>query len=742
MFAGAFHGGPSVEVFTAQGSAPLKDWKVAGKPKKLYDKQVKSFIFDLDGMTKMQVPKDERGSLALTQGFLALQVKIPPSKGFAVEIALMDTTRKRRRIVCNAGNKETVATALHARVPMGPIRRGVWLNLCFDVRDMTSRLWPGTEFQSMELISVGAACKLRRIATLRGALVDTTEDDVKLGCDRTIWQSTPIEEAPKSWQFLPGVQHVNQIFHMHKLYAWEAASRGETYTPAGHQTAEAIERLGAVSPAQAKFPAAREEPAPSPSGAQVAFGRRIEQAGAGGPPGTAGSRAQTAGSRLKTPGTAGSRLKTPGGKGTARGGTAGTSGRSPSRVDSGLASAGGARTGTAASQRSGRTSAKARSPMREVRQQRKQLSGLDARADARRQEAASRGAVEDVMGVLAKKDAQIAAMEAEIANERGGGGGGGGVLPGSPAPPPPDHQLGEEMEIRSPLGSGWAGSPRSDEPTAPEPEPEPRAKPKPKPNDRKHAGGGGGRGGAGAGAGAAGAGVRQSAQLRQQEIEKKRAHLARLEESYIARFGGPALGPHSGQQQQQQLASYGAAADSPVPSHAGSVAEELVEYADSMGTGGGYDEEDDRGAGGMHNMMPQQQQQQQHYGQQHGAADYSDGASNQYRAGYDRNRYSDEIDEGGGRGDSTTSVSLRGGAGGAGGGNFATTTGGLLGGSSTGGIGSPRSPMRASKIGFADDDDSVRLEGSHFLFLVLEFTGVRDAIHGAWAGQSRVDPQH
>ena len=28
MFAGAFHGGPAVEIFTAQGSAPLKDWKV------------------------------------------------------------------------------------------------------------------------------------------------------------------------------------------------------------------------------------------------------------------------------------------------------------------------------------------------------------------------------------------------------------------------------------------------------------------------------------------------------------------------------------------------------------------------------------------------------------------------------------------------------------------------------------------------------------------------------------------
>ena len=88
-------------MFTAQGSAPLKDWKVSGKPKKLYDKEVKSFIFELEGVSKMQIPKDERGALGLLQGFLALQVKIPPAKGFAVEIGV-DTTRKRRRIVCKS----------------------------------------------------------------------------------------------------------------------------------------------------------------------------------------------------------------------------------------------------------------------------------------------------------------------------------------------------------------------------------------------------------------------------------------------------------------------------------------------------------------------------------------------------------------------------------------------------------------------------------------------------------------
>ena len=547
---------------------------------------------------------------------------------------------------------------------MGPIARGIWLNLCFDVRDMTARLWPGVEFQSVELISVGAACKLRRIATLRGALVDTTEDDVKLGCDRTIWQSTPVEEVPKSWQFLPGVQHVNQIFHMHKLYAWEAAARGETYTPPGSQTAEAMERLGdTMSPSQAKFPAAREGAASAASGAQVAFGRRIEQAGAAIPPGTAGSRAQTAGSRVKTPGTSRSGLQTPSNRagalaGVSRGGTAGSK-RSPSRVDSGLKSdargkALGGTAGSLASQQSGRTSATLRSPnrsgrlsannrspIREARQQRKPLTGLDARADDRRQEAASRGAVDDVMSVLAKKDAQMAEIEAAVRR--------GESLA-------THHQLAEEMPLRSPLGGGWDGSPRSEDP-APEPEPEPRSSKNRQPGA-----------------------VRKSADLRQQEIERKRAHLVRLEESYIARFGGPAVGAHAGQQQRHHYHATPGALESeaslysPAPSHAGSVAEELVEYADSVGTGGDFHENEhdgDRRRGGSRG----------HY----------------ERGQYDRNRYSDEAEK-----------------------DYDRHSGGGVGvGSSGRGFGAAEShgldadgASRNISIGFADDDDSVRLEGS------------------------------
>eukprot|EP01051_Picozoa_sp_SAG22_P039204 SAG22_NODE_20509_length_265_cov_0.620482_1_plen_62_part_10 len=50
MFANTFQGGPSVEVFTAVGSNPTANWKVSpkGKPKKVYDKESKGHIFELE----------------------------------------------------------------------------------------------------------------------------------------------------------------------------------------------------------------------------------------------------------------------------------------------------------------------------------------------------------------------------------------------------------------------------------------------------------------------------------------------------------------------------------------------------------------------------------------------------------------------------------------------------------------------------------------------------------------------
>ena len=549
MFVHEYQGGAHVDVFTAQGSDPLKGWKVAGKPKKAYDKEVKSHVFELEGASKVVAPKDEkRGSLGLTQPFFVLQVKVPQSKGFSVEIGLLDATRKRRRIVCNAGNKETVSTALHARVPMGPIARGVWLNLCFDVRDMTARLWPGAEFQSIELVSVGAACKLRRMATMRGAPVDTTDDDVRLGCDRTLWQSTPVEELPKSFHFLPGVKHINQIFHMHKLYAWEAQQRGEAYAPSesGAFPAAAAAATGGLEGAgsPAKFPAARREVATASPSAAVAFGRRVEATG-GRPPSTARSL-------LKTPGTA---PKTAPAGALARKGAGRGSRRSPVR-----AAGDKARARTAGlSQRPERERAR-RSPLREARKASRQEQRRTADAAGGSPAARAQGSP------LQKQASPVRAAVQESPGAMDLGVQGMGRV--SPSPQPfPNASVGsstgelDTRDLTSPMGGGWGESS--------EPSYSPQAKAEAQP-------------------------VRESTQLRQQDIERKRAHLARLEESYAARFGGRAAPAPEAAVYGSPVGAGGGGLHGEGSSHAGSVAEELVEYADSLGTG--YEEDGGEGS--------------------------------------------------------------------------------------------------------------------------------------------------
>ncbi len=49
MFKHAYHGGPAVEVFTTSGKNPLEKWKVNGQPTKVFDSQMKGYIYNLDG---------------------------------------------------------------------------------------------------------------------------------------------------------------------------------------------------------------------------------------------------------------------------------------------------------------------------------------------------------------------------------------------------------------------------------------------------------------------------------------------------------------------------------------------------------------------------------------------------------------------------------------------------------------------------------------------------------------------
>ena len=241
-FAGTYQGGVSVELLSATGSNPLADWKVTGRPKKVYDKACKGYVFVLEGAstTRLQLPKDERQPLGLQQPFFVLQGLIPQGRAFLLELHVLDQKRRRRRIIVSSSSTQVDVTAMHARLPLGPVLRGQWLNLCFDLRNLVSELWgAGVHYCSTELIAVQPSCRIRRMATMRGSPADTTEDDVALGCERTLWQSTPVSDPPRAWQYPSSVPHVAQVYHMAKVRYYCALRAGpavvEDAYGAGHR---------------------------------------------------------------------------------------------------------------------------------------------------------------------------------------------------------------------------------------------------------------------------------------------------------------------------------------------------------------------------------------------------------------------------------------------------------------------------------------------------------------------------
>ncbi|XP_025029522.1 uncharacterized protein C3orf67 homolog [Python bivittatus] len=92
MFKNEYQGGPFVEIFSAQGKNTGTKWKIFGNPSvigKEYDKEVKGFVFVLEGSSqtnKMQLPKETKQTLGLIQQFLVLQIYVPLGQDFSAEL--------------------------------------------------------------------------------------------------------------------------------------------------------------------------------------------------------------------------------------------------------------------------------------------------------------------------------------------------------------------------------------------------------------------------------------------------------------------------------------------------------------------------------------------------------------------------------------------------------------------------------------------------------------------------------
>ncbi|XP_076984938.1 protein CFAP20DC isoform X4 [Tamandua tetradactyla] len=221
MFKNEYQGGAFVEIFSAQGKNPGAKWKILGSPSviwKEFDKEVKSFVFVLEGSSqtnKIQLPKENKQILGLIQRFLVLQIYIPLGQDFSTELLITDLGNIKRRLYLSTVHKELSSTPLHAKIPLFMIKRKIWCNLCIDMVAFTSEIFKGAVFQSLDGIIVSANCKLRKIFTLKSKPQDTAEKDAVYGV--SFPRDEPTNIIPRSCQLTTDVPQVTQLLNMTKL---------------------------------------------------------------------------------------------------------------------------------------------------------------------------------------------------------------------------------------------------------------------------------------------------------------------------------------------------------------------------------------------------------------------------------------------------------------------------------------------------------------------------------------------
>ncbi|XP_052535130.1 protein CFAP20DC isoform X1 [Tympanuchus pallidicinctus] len=244
MFKNQYQGGPSVEIFSAQGKNPGAKWRIFGNPsaiRKEYDKETKGFVFVLEGssqLNRMQLPKETRQTLGLIQPFLTLQILVPLGQDFSTELLITDLGNIKRRLYLSTVHKELSVTPLHAKIPLFMIRRKIWCNLCIDLVAFTSEIFRGAIFQSLDGIIISANCKLRKIFTLKSKPQDTAEETDT--CLVPLTPGEPTGVMPRSCQLNTDVPQVTQLLNLAKIHKPEIKCRSSPVTM--QETARLVNR--------------------------------------------------------------------------------------------------------------------------------------------------------------------------------------------------------------------------------------------------------------------------------------------------------------------------------------------------------------------------------------------------------------------------------------------------------------------------------------------------------------------
>ncbi|KAI9334773.1 hypothetical protein BDR26DRAFT_866747 [Obelidium mucronatum] len=178
-------------------------------------RDVKGYCFSCEKTGKLQLPKDDKQSAYLIQPYLILQIFVGVAQHVAIELCVSDLNQSKRRFFISTAAKETKNTALHVTLPLGFLKRGVWLNLCFDLLSLVGDTFKGQTFRCLDSIALSGTFRLRKVFTMKLPPPDTTDDyDVY---DKNITSTLGLDCIPKTLQYGIGIDHVTQVINLHRI---------------------------------------------------------------------------------------------------------------------------------------------------------------------------------------------------------------------------------------------------------------------------------------------------------------------------------------------------------------------------------------------------------------------------------------------------------------------------------------------------------------------------------------------
>ncbi|KAM9758006.1 protein CFAP20DC [Menidia menidia] len=151
----------------------------------------------------MQMPENGKMSLGLIQRYLVLQVNVPQSYDFSTELLITDSEHLKRRLHLSTVHKELSTTLLHAKIPFVGLKRNAWSTLCIDLVSLACGLFKG--FLTLEGITLFATCKVRRIFTMKGEPVETSNE------------AGLVETIPRSFLCPPDIIQSIQVLNIESL---------------------------------------------------------------------------------------------------------------------------------------------------------------------------------------------------------------------------------------------------------------------------------------------------------------------------------------------------------------------------------------------------------------------------------------------------------------------------------------------------------------------------------------------